>query len=168
MGKLVGATLVVAQMKELKNERMKELIKIIWLIIERIKNPKSVIKLFLIPYSLFLILGCETKVKVLKDNPDNGEINFSIDETLRPFIDAQLDVFSNSFPRTKINRFYKTQNECISDLVNDSSQLICIGRALDSTESKILLQNRHILRNIIRRVFGIKKYLKKDVLLYFL
>ena len=96
---------------------------------------------FLIPCSLFLIFlgGCETKVKVLKDNPDNGEINFSIDETLRPFIDAQLDVFAATFPSTKINRNYKTQNECISDLVNDSAQLICIGRALDTTESKILL-----------------------------
>jgi len=99
---------------------------------------------FLIPCSLFLIFlwGCETKVKVLKDNPDNGEINFSIDETLRPFIDAQLDVFAATFPSTKINRNYKTQNECISDLVNDSAQLICIGRALDTTESKILLQKK--------------------------
>ena len=90
----------------------------------------------------FFLSGCEPKVKVLKDNPDNGEINFSIDETLRPFVDAQLDVFSNSFPRTKINRYYKTQNECISDLVNDSAQLICIGRALDTTESKILMQKK--------------------------
>lgn len=92
---------------------------------------------------LFVFSSCRNNNK--KDNTDfdtpiSGSINLSVDETLRPIAEAQVNVYTHTYPGTKINVHYRPENQCIEDLINDSSQVIFLGRALTEKENKVFLQ----------------------------
>jgi phosphate transport system substrate-binding protein len=71
------------------------------------------------------------------DTPTSGEINMSVDETLQPIAEAQVDVFQHSYPNAKVNIRYRSENECVTDLYNDSCKMIFLGRKLNDTEMKL-------------------------------
>jgi phosphate transport system substrate-binding protein len=70
------------------------------------------------------------------DTPTSGEINISVDETLQPIAEAQVDIFHHQYPNAKINIRYRSEAECVTDLYNDSCKTIFLGRQLNDTEMK--------------------------------
>ncbi len=70
------------------------------------------------------------------DTAKSGTIHISVDESFKPVIDSQIQVFEALFPESKIIANYKPEAECLKDLVNDSTRMIIITRGLTSEEEK--------------------------------
>lgn len=78
------------------------------------------------------------------DTLSSGDILISVDETYKPIIEQQLQVFDSSFPNANIKVQYKPESECIKDFMNDTVRLILITREL-SPQEITALENKKIV-----------------------
>lgn len=87
---------------------------------------------------VMLTCACNNKQKppTYTDNPKQGTINISVDESFKPAIVEQIKVYEASYPGTKINASYKSEVECFKDLTKDSTRMIIVARGLKSDEQK--------------------------------
>ena len=88
----------------------------------------------------FIFSSCNNSAKTENNSPFMGSINLSVDETLRPIADAQVNVYTHTYPGAKINIRYVPENQCVEDLLNDSSQVIFLGRPLNEQEKTVFRQ----------------------------
>lgn len=91
--------------------------------------------------SCLVIDGCKSykaQEDEMTDTRTRGRINVSADESFKPIIDAQVQVFESNFPGTKINVTYKPEAECLKDLLNDSVRMVIATRAYNEDEKKLL------------------------------
>lgn len=70
------------------------------------------------------------------DTLTKGVIHISVDESFKPVIDSQIQVFEAIFPEAKIIADYKPEAECLKDLIKDSIRLIIVTRPLSDEEEK--------------------------------
>ncbi len=109
-------------------------------------NPIKKYTRFLIPVSgiafVLCLHACKNKTKdkrVIVDttitSPDKGTIKISVDETFRPVIDQQIQMYQATYPNAHIIAEYKPEVECFKDFQNDGTRLIIVARGLDSAES---------------------------------
>src|SRR5687768_14095909 len=93
---------------------------------------------FLVTPLVFLILsGCESRQQRTDiDTPNSGTIHISVDESFKPVIDSQIQVFEALNSGAKIIAHYKPEAECLRDLVQDSIRMIIITRGLTEEEEK--------------------------------
>lgn len=92
---------------------------------------------------ILLSIGCATSNEnsTEVDTPTSGEITMSVDETLQPIAEAQVDIFQHQYPNAKINIRYRAEADCINDLFKDSCKLIFLGRTLKPDELKAFKDN---------------------------
>lgn len=101
-----------------------------------------------LPYLLIILtlflFGCNgQQARTDLDNPKSGRINISVDESFKPVIDSQIQVFEALFPQAKINAVYKPEAECLKDLSSDSTRMIIITRGLSDPEEKFYKDSFH-------------------------
>lgn len=86
--------------------------------------------------------GCagETKRRVIAGDDDikSGTIHISVDESFKPVIDSQIKVFTSLYPEANIIAHYKSEAECLKDLLNDSIRLVIVTRGLSAEEGNML------------------------------
>lgn len=70
------------------------------------------------------------------DTPEKGVIYISVDESFKPVIDSQIQVFEALYPQAKIIASYKPEAECFRDLLKDSTRMIIVTRALTVQEER--------------------------------
>ncbi len=70
------------------------------------------------------------------DTPEKGTIYISVDESFKPVIDSQIQVFEALFPGAKVVASYKPEAECFKDLAKDSTRMIIVTRGLNEMEEK--------------------------------
>lgn len=68
------------------------------------------------------------------DDLTSGTIHISADESFKPIIDSQIKVFMSQYPKAVIVPHYKSEAECIKDLLNDSIRMVIITRGLSEEE----------------------------------
>ena len=107
-------------------------------------------KIFIIPMLAmifcYFITGCSGQhERTDLDSPNKGRINISVDESFRPVIDSQIQVFEALFPGTKINAVYKSEAECLKDLQSDSTRMIIVTRGLTDPEEKFYKDSFHFV-----------------------
>lgn len=106
-----------------------------------ISNYKSVL------YGLMLLLlvpGCHDKNANIStgDSPVSGTIHISVDESFRPVMEAQIQMYESSFPGTHIIAAYKTEADCLKDFFRDSlTRMVIITRGLSEKEDKYLFDS---------------------------
>jgi phosphate transport system substrate-binding protein len=87
---------------------------------------------------LLLGLSCGTGKKPRyiagDDTLTSGTIHVSIDESFRPVMDSQIQVFMSLHPEARIIAHYKPEADCIRDLADDSTRLVVITRGLSESE----------------------------------
>src|ERR1051325_11874425 len=88
-------------------------------------------------FSVIIFTGCHggTDRKDL-DTEDSGTIHISVDESFKPVIDSQIQVFEALYPGAKIIAHYKPEAECFKDLIQDSIRMIIVTRGLTEQEEK--------------------------------
>jgi phosphate transport system substrate-binding protein len=70
------------------------------------------------------------------DTETTGTIHISVDETFKPVIDSQIQVFEALYPKAKVIAEYKPEAQCFRDLIKDSTRMIIVTRGLTDDEEK--------------------------------
>jgi phosphate transport system substrate-binding protein len=88
------------------------------------------------------ITGCSegTTSKIPRETLTSGTIHISADESFKPVIDSQVQVFESLYPDAHIIVHYKPEAECLKDLNVDSIRMILVTRGLSDEEQKLLKQ----------------------------
>ncbi|HEX9509609.1 MAG TPA: substrate-binding domain-containing protein [Puia sp.] len=96
-------------------------------------------------FSCLLLGGCSSNGnKTSQETPTSGTLNISVDESFRPVIDSQIQVFESSFPNVKIIAHYKPEAECLRDLTTDSTRMVIVTRGLSHDEEKFYRDSFHL------------------------
>lgn len=75
-----------------------------------------------------------------QESTTRGTIRISVDESFKPVIDSQVQVFESLHPDAHIIVQYKPEAECLKDLNNDSIRMVIVTRGLDREELHIMEQ----------------------------
>ena len=78
--------------------------------------------------------GQDKKTGKELDTITTGEISIAVEEGYRPFISSCVDVFDSIYRRAKINPIYMSEGEAVNAMIQDSVQVIIIGRQLTEKE----------------------------------
>lgn len=70
------------------------------------------------------------------DTEESGTIHISVDESFKPVIDSQIQVFEALHPKAKIIAEYKPEAQCFRDLIKESTRMIIVTRGLTDEEEK--------------------------------
>jgi phosphate transport system substrate-binding protein len=88
-------------------------------------------------FAVILFSGCSGgNYRPDLDSPNSGVIHISVDESFKPVIDSQIQVFEALNPKAKIIAEYKPEAECFKDLIKDSTRMIIVTRGLTDQEEK--------------------------------
>lgn len=94
---------------------------------------------------LFFLAGCGTGVdNTPKDRFDKGTIIISADESFKPVIDSQVQVYEAKYPNVKLNVQYKPEADCIKDLAVDSVRMIIVTRRYTPSEKIFMLDSMKV------------------------
>jgi phosphate transport system substrate-binding protein len=84
---------------------------------------------------MFLAGGCRFfKGDPYKNTPISGTTTIAVDETFRPVIEAEIDLFKGIYGYSEIKAKYLPANGTFEKLLNDSVQLIVASRRLKTDE----------------------------------
>lgn len=98
------------------------------------KSGKIILLLFVM--AAFLS-GCgDEEASKKQETSTSGYINISVDESFKPVIDSQIQVFESLHPAAHITVHYKPEAECLKDLDNDSIRMVIVTRGLSEDEQK--------------------------------
>ena len=61
------------------------------------------------------LTACHNSAEEQPDSFDSGVIHISCDESFKPVIDAELQVFRNDYPQANIIVQYKPEADCLRD-----------------------------------------------------
>jgi phosphate transport system substrate-binding protein len=101
--------------------------------------------------TVFILLGivciatfstCKRKKKVDEKNSDTfmaGKADFLVDESCAPIVEEEKYVFTASYPDAKPRLLYKTENEVLNLLLNDSIPYAIMTRELTPEETKVMV-----------------------------
>lgn len=96
------------------------------------KNKKWIAVFILI---LSAIVGCNSSESP-SDTPTTGDITISVDETIKPLIESEMQTFNSIYQYAHVKVNYKPQEEAFNNLINDSTRLIIAARPLNNNELK--------------------------------
>jgi phosphate transport system substrate-binding protein len=77
------------------------------------------------------------------DTRESGTIHISADESFKPVIDSEIQVFENLHPGAKIIAHYKPEAECLKDMAVDSIRLILATRGYSPNEKTFVQDSLH-------------------------
>lgn len=86
-----------------------------------------------------LVTGCKSYKEQEKELPDTykrGTIRVSADESFKPIIDAQVQVYESNHPGTKIIVDYKPEADCLRDMLVDSVRMVIATRKPSAAEKE--------------------------------
>lgn len=93
----------------------------------------------MVPAFLMMVMlsacGNNNQVRDL-DTAKKGTIYISVDESFKPIIDSQIQVYESSNPEAKIIAHYKPEAECFKDLLIDSIRMIIVTRGPSRAEER--------------------------------
>lgn len=94
-------------------------------------------KIFLVLLVLYTFSSCSgSHERTDTDTPTKGVIHISVDESFKPVIDSQIQVFEALYPEAKVIAEYKPEAECFRDLIKDSTKMIIVTRGLTPEEER--------------------------------
>ncbi len=99
-----------------------------------------------------LLLSCGSPQDDMPDQPYDGEMTVAVDENYKVVMEAQVQIFQNRYPKTKINAIFTNEIECIKKLMSKKVKMIFITRPLSTEELAVAKQNGlHISYNDLAR-----------------
>jgi len=98
--------------------------------------------ILLIVFGIALAAGLyackQKKGKVTTDTFMTGKADFLIDESCAPIVDEEAYVFSALYDKAKPHLIYKTENELLNLLLNDTLTFAIMTRDLTPAETKVM------------------------------
>ena len=102
----------------------------------RLHSIKSSVSAAFLLTLLGVFTSCNQNKRTDSDTPSTGTIHISVDESFKPVIDSQIQVFEALNPNAKIIADYKPEAECFKDLIKDSTRMIIVTRGLSPDEER--------------------------------
>ena len=93
---------------------------------------------------LFLLSNCTTyeeEEKKLPDTHKRGTIHISADESFKPVIDAEVEVYEANHPGTHIIVHYKPEADCLQDFIVDSIRMVIATRGFTESEERFIVDS---------------------------
>ncbi len=87
---------------------------------------------------LCLFSSCGGNAGPQTDTRDSGIIHISADESFKPVIDSQVQVYESSNPKAKIIVHYKPEADCLRDFGVDSIRMIIATRGFSAEEAAFM------------------------------
>lgn len=106
--------------------------------------------LYLLPLCLLLSACRRGNGGAPTDTPTTGEITIAADESFRPLVEAQVDVFQSDYKYTTITPVWRPENEAIRDLLEGKVRLVIVSRELTEAEKDVLRQQKLIPKNPLK------------------
>lgn len=90
--------------------------------------------------AIALLAGCADRDKQgnVLDTPTSGTIIITVDESLRPLIEAEIDAFEGLYQHTHIKARYTSEQEAIEMMLMDSARASVVTRRLAGAEEQVL------------------------------
>jgi phosphate transport system substrate-binding protein len=102
-----------------------------------LKSTGSLVRRLTVLAVLALFAGCSQGTRNdARDTTTSGTIHISVDESFKPIIDSQIQVFEAAYPKAKIIAHYKPEAECLRDLAHDSTRMVIVTRSLSRQEEE--------------------------------
>ncbi|MEY2829970.1 MAG: hypothetical protein RIQ33_1828 [Bacteroidota bacterium] len=115
-------------------------------------------KITAIVFFVWMQWSCtSTSTQKYTDTPTSGEVTISADETLKPIIDSEINVFEAAYKNAHVKVRYGSEMQCFKDLMNDSSQVVVVARKLTLDEKKIINNQKY---------FPTETYIAKDAIAF--
>ncbi|MET0394795.1 MAG: substrate-binding domain-containing protein, partial [Chitinophagaceae bacterium] len=92
-------------------------------------------------FCLLLMNGCKSykaQQDELTDTAERGTIHISADESFKPVIDEQVQVYEALYPGTHIVVHYKPEAECLKDFYVDSIRMVIATRSFSKSEERFM------------------------------
>jgi len=103
----------------------------------------------LVIVAITFFAGCDgvdtSRGQKFTDSPGEGTIHISVDESFKPVIDSQIQVYESQHPKAHILAEYKSEAECFKDLDKDSTRMIIVTRGLTEKEDAYYT-NKYVLK----------------------
>lgn len=102
---------------------------------------------------LLLLNSCKSdqeKEDQLKDTPERGKIYISADESFKPIIDAEIQVYESNTPGTSIVVQYKPEAECLKDFATDSIRVVIATRGYSTAEENFMIDSMKVAPEKLR------------------
>lgn len=97
-------------------------------------------------YIVILFVNCNSGESLrFTDTRERGTIHVSADESFKPVIDSQIQVYESSYPDAKIIVHYKPEAECLRDIAVDSIRIIISTRSYDRNERAYMLDSMNVV-----------------------
>jgi phosphate transport system substrate-binding protein len=111
----------------------------------------------------FLLASCTgNSGKTAQDTPTSGSISVAVDESLRPLLEAEVDVFESTYDKAELRVSYTSEAEAIRLLLADSARLAIVTRQLSEEETAALKSQSFTPRYIDIAYDGVTFILHKD------
>ena len=91
--------------------------------------------------AMFFLVGCDNDGPTRLDRYDTGILHISCDESFKPVIDAQIQVYEAEYSKTKIIAHYKPEAECIKDFGIDSIKMVVTTRGPTEDERSYIIDS---------------------------
>ncbi|MDB5253207.1 MAG: phosphate transporter substrate-binding protein PhoT family [Flaviaesturariibacter sp.] len=85
-----------------------------------------------------LAAGCGDREDGPADTRDSGTIHISADESFKPVLDSEIQVFEALHPGTHIIAHYKPEGDCLRDFAVDSIRVVVATRGFSKHEEDFL------------------------------
>ncbi len=72
---------------------------------------------------------------------ENGTVHISVDETFKPVIDSQIQVFESSYPDAHVVVHYKPEADCLQDFAVDSIKMVIATRGYTENEEQFIFDS---------------------------
>lgn len=109
-----------------------------------VKGVIAVVVFSLLLFHIALLPSCtsyDEQKRKQKDTRDSGMIYVSADESFKPVIDAQVQVFESQNPHAKIIVNYKPEQECLKDFFVDSVRMVIATRGYTQDEENFMVDS---------------------------
>ncbi len=96
--------------------------------------------------AMLSLVSCSERDKhgQLLDTPTAGSITITVDESLRPLIEAEIKTFEGIYRNAHITALYTGEKEAIETMLTDSARLTIVTRHLSESEEKVLVDQKII------------------------
>jgi phosphate transport system substrate-binding protein len=89
----------------------------------------------LVGFISLLLFSCKEKKAQPADSGSSGTIHISVDESFKPIIEEQIEVFHSVYPKARVIAHYKPEADCWNDLSNDSIRMVIVTRKITNDEA---------------------------------
>lgn len=95
------------------------------------------------------LASCNNNAPKHNDTSTSGTITIAVDESLKPIIEAEREVFEALYPKAKLNMVYTNEYDAIALLGKDSARIAIVSRELLPEEKAPFDKRKIVPRNVV-------------------